>query len=65
MRQSRAKEKDVQICLVCGKTVKEVNSWVHCPEINMSICMTHCFNNCQHLNKGTSVVRCTYRYKYL
>lgn len=61
----KVKNKEIQTCPVCGKTVKEVKSWVQCPEVDMPICMTHCFNDCNYLNRGTSVVRCLYRYKYL
>lgn len=60
-----AKEKQEQICPVCGETTKDQLAWITCPQMDMSICSTHCLNNCRYLKKGTSLVRCVYRHKYL
>lgn len=35
-------------CKVCGQTLKEVLSWVHCPKSKSLICMDHCYQNCKH-----------------
>jgi len=48
-------------CIVCGKGVDEVNSWVHCPQYGILICMQHCFDKCEYLENSTSITSCVYR----
>lgn len=49
-----------QICPICNKGAEEVNSWVKCPKLNSSVCMKHCFGECEHMDEGTSLPRCNY-----
>lgn len=38
------------ICPICGKLIKEVPAWKHCPHHGGApVCNAHCYNVCGHL----------------
>ena len=48
------------VCPICGKSVEEVMSWVHCPKYKALVCMAHCYQDCGQMSEEISVMRCTF-----
>ncbi len=53
--------KVIQLCPECLKKLGETGATVQCPKhYNTPICMAHCFNMCEYMDKSMSLTRCTY-----
>ncbi len=53
--------KVIQLCPECLKKLGAAGATVQCPKHgNTPICMAHCYNKCNYLDKSMSLARCTY-----
>lgn len=54
--------KVITLCPKCLRPIREVKSTVSCPQVsNAAVCMSHCFNSCEHLEQSISLQRCRYK----
>lgn len=49
------------VCPVCGATVEETPSWMHCPAYHALVCMKHCYEDCGYLDQTISIPHCFFR----
>ena len=47
-------------CFICNKDTRHIRASVQCPKCKKLVCMTHCYKECEHLDRGYSVERCSY-----
>ncbi len=51
-----------RVISLCPKCLKKIGTTVQCPQYeNTPVCMHHCYNKCEYLDRSMSLARCTFR----
>lgn len=54
----------ISLCPKCLKKIGTTGATVQCPKYdNTPVCMHHCYNKCEYLDRSMSLARCTYKQK--